>query len=486
MAKNIIIFSDGTGQSGGRLFDEPRSNIYKLYRATRNGPDSSVNPAEQRAFYDPGIGTLPKGAGLLGSVRAFIYNIVAQALGMGLTGNIIDCYAALVRTWRPGDRIFLFGFSRGAYTVRCLGGVIAQCGIPTADDGQPLKRDLNTSIRIAKEAVKRVYQHTPSRSRKAATERQKQLLDQREELAQRFRAKYGSGDPSGPNVFPHFIGVFDTVASLSNRIAIAFFVVIGAAVVAGLAAAGSWLLSLAGVSIDWATCVGVVVGAVAVLSLTMILWHRARWEIGLKNRKWWQILHFLGWRMRFYDKTLNINVRYARHALAIDETREAFDRVPWGTPGQWPERSKEQPEWFEQIWFAGNHSDIGGSYPEDESRLSDVALKWMLDAAVSAGLNYDPSVLRLYPDPTGPQHDETRKGVFRYARAIQREFRREVRSEARLHESVLQRFEAAEVLQYDLYRPYRPEQLSHHKVAGKFFPSNVQVDPLNRRPASFL
>ena len=45
MAKNIVIFSDGTGQRGGITFDENRTNIYKLYRATRCAPDSSVNPA---------------------------------------------------------------------------------------------------------------------------------------------------------------------------------------------------------------------------------------------------------------------------------------------------------------------------------------------------------------------------------------------------------------------------------------------------------
>lgn len=50
---NIVIFSDGTGQRGGLMFDERRSNIYKLFRATRCGPDSSVDPAEQLTFLRP-------------------------------------------------------------------------------------------------------------------------------------------------------------------------------------------------------------------------------------------------------------------------------------------------------------------------------------------------------------------------------------------------------------------------------------------------
>src|SRR5690348_12621714 len=122
--KNVVILSDGTGQVGGIYFDEARTNIYKLYRATRVGPDTKINPATQVAFYDPGLGTLgPGGTALQRSFRK-VYNVICQATGLGITKNIIDCYVALIRLWRPGDRIFLFGFSRGAYTVRCLATVL--------------------------------------------------------------------------------------------------------------------------------------------------------------------------------------------------------------------------------------------------------------------------------------------------------------------------------------------------------------------------
>src|SRR5712691_1568161 len=99
---NIVIYSDGTGQRGGLLFDERRSNIYKLYRASRCGPDSSINPREQLAFYDPGLGTVPGGLGLIGGLYRKIYNLVSQATGLGLTANIIDCYAAIINLWQPG------------------------------------------------------------------------------------------------------------------------------------------------------------------------------------------------------------------------------------------------------------------------------------------------------------------------------------------------------------------------------------------------
>lgn len=66
MAKNVLIFSDGTGMAGGITFDEDRTNIYKLYRGTRCGPDSCIHPDEQVAFYDPGLGSPADGGFIFG------------------------------------------------------------------------------------------------------------------------------------------------------------------------------------------------------------------------------------------------------------------------------------------------------------------------------------------------------------------------------------------------------------------------------------
>lgn len=478
MSRNIVIYSDGTGQRGGVMFDERRSNIYKLYRATRCGPDSDIDPAQQYAFYDPGIGTTKGGLGFFGTVWNLIYNVVCQASGLGLTGNVIDCYAALIRNWQPDDHIFLFGFSRGAYAMRCLGAVIALCGIPTMDSDEPLKRDvatseriakeavlkrdMATSKRIAKEAVKRVYQHTNSRPRVEAPPRQIELLDQRLALAERFREKYRSGDSNAANVYPHFIGVFDTVAALSNPVALLFVLLAILAIIVIL----GWILSVGlNIKINWAIWIlGAIAGA-GFLAFVANLFHRVRLEIGLRISRWWRPFHLLDWRMRFYDMTLDPNVRYARHALAIDERRKAFDRVGWGTRGDHPERRPNEPEWFQQIWFSGCHSDVGGSYPEDESRLSDIALKWMLDAAVSVGLKFDPSVLKLYPDPKGMQHDETRRFPFKWLPKIDRY----IPWDAPLHPTVIQRFGESQVLQYDLFGPYRPAGLSRHNDTAAFY-----------------
>ena len=463
MPRNIVIHSDGTGQRGGVMFDERRSNIYKLYRATRCGPDSPVDPKEQYAFYDAGIGTSKGARGVLGAAWDMIYNVICSATGLGLTGNIIDCYAALVRNWRPGDRVFLFGFSRGAYTVRCLGAVIALCGIPTADGDGPLKRDMKTSKRIAREAVKRVYQHTHSRPYEKATQRQKEQLDQRQELAGRFRAKYRSGDGDGANVYPHFIGVFDTVAAIGNMtVATTVLALAALAINFGMVLSAARTL---GFDYGWLTLLVASVIIIVVLAYLGNLIYRIRWEVGLRHSRWWRPFHLLDWRMRFYDMTLNPKVQYARHALAIDERRKDFDRVGWGTRGDHPERPKDGPEWFQQVWFSGCHSDVGGSYLEEESRLSDIPFKWMLEAAASVGLKCDADVLKLYPEPTGMQHDEARRFPFKCLAKIDRT----IPADAPLHETVLQRFAANEVQIYDVFRPYRPEGLRGHNATGGFY-----------------
>lgn len=129
------------------------------------------------------------------SVCRRFHNTVAQATGFGITRNLIDCYAALIQLWRPGDRIFLVGFSRGAYTVRCLAGIVARCGIPTHADGKPetsIKLDDAAARKLAAEAVKHVYQFTEPRKAETATPRQKFLLTTRERIARSFRRRYGS------------------------------------------------------------------------------------------------------------------------------------------------------------------------------------------------------------------------------------------------------------------------------------------------------
>lgn len=459
MPKNVVIYSDGTGQRGGIQFDERRSNIYKLYRATRCGPDSSINPAEQLTFYDPGIGTLPAGLGFFWGAARWLHNLISQATGLGLTRNIIDCYASIIQLWQPGDRIFLFGFSRGAYTVRCVAAALALCGVPTQmKDGTPLKRDENDARRIAREAVTKVYQHVSS-------PRDAKYIPQRTALAQRFRRSYDSDDNGDSNAYPHFIGVFDTVAAIANYGSLVLVATIGFSIIA-VTSGVLWFFYPHFWFWFWWLSV-----AAAVLIVIAYLITHTKVAFGLEGYTWWQTLHFTEARMKFYDRQLNRNVGWARHALAIDEHRADFDRVPWGNVDVFRETAPDEPDWLQQIWFAGNHSDIGGSYIENESRLSDITLKWMIDAAQSVpkGLEIDRSVLRLYSSPGGMQHDESRGLVFQFARKIDRK----IPMDAPLHESVYERFRLPRVLQYDVMLPYRPEGLRRHIGLEQYYSNST-------------
>jgi hypothetical protein len=89
--------------------------------------------------------------------------------------------------------------------------------------------------------------------------------------------------------------------------------------------------------------------------------------------------------------------------------------VKWGGSNLPPSRPGE-PEAFQQIWFFGNHADIGGSYPENESRLSDIALKWMVDFIESeippeGRVQIDHRVLTLYPSADSMMRDECMVGL---------------------------------------------------------------------------
>jgi hypothetical protein len=105
----------------------------------------------------------------------------------------------------------------------------------------------------------------------------------------------------------------------------------------------------------------------------------------------------------------------------------------------------------------------GGS--EEEARLSDISLDWMLHTAERVGLKYDPAVLRLHPDPGGMQHEECKSSVFRLAGKAPRK----IPHDPPLHASVLERFKAGKVLNYDLLEEYRPESLRTHDLGQQYY-----------------
>jgi hypothetical protein len=193
----VLIFSDGTGQRGVRA-DEVQelegekiknTNIFQMYSAIDGQPGI-------KTFYDAGLGAPEKGEW---DWTRTCRNLWSKATGWGITANIVDCYEALMKDWRPGARIGLFGFSRGAYTVRCLGGVLAVCGVAATDRGAPISSDKTGAgaerrRAIAQEAVA-AYKIKDEHERRKAGDA--------------FAARYASEE-----VVPSVVGVFDTVKAL--------------------------------------------------------------------------------------------------------------------------------------------------------------------------------------------------------------------------------------------------------------------------------
>jgi uncharacterized protein (DUF2235 family) len=145
------------------------------------------------------------------------------------------------------------------------------------------------------------------------------------------------------------------------------------------------------------------------------------------------------------DGKLNEGIRYAYHAVAIDERRWKFP------PNLWKEEGIDRDrQTVEQVWFAGVHSDVGGWY--HERGLSNIALSWMLRKAVGVGLQVAPGfVEKLEINAFDKQHESW----SRWWRLLPYR-RRRIPNGAKVHESVKRRM-AEKSLPSN--KPYRPKML---------------------------
>ena len=271
------------------------TNVEKIFNCICNtGKDKETGlDIQQLKAYDRGVGTgYSKWDQFSGGIT-----------GLGIDSHIKDMYTFICLNYETGDYLYLFGFSRGAYTARSLAGFIMNCGllkpeyIQLVDHAYNLYRDRND--------------YTKSDSA----------------MMTAWRRNYCYED-----ITPiHFIGVWDTVGSLG---------------------------------------------------------------IPLPSYKNQNQLKY-----KFHDCTLNSHIRYAYHALAIDERRALF------TPTLWEKsdavmKNKNHEQVMEQRWFAGVHSNIGGGYAN--SGLSDIALNWLMKKAGNTGLCYqEPAAINIQPDTSG-------------------------------------------------------------------------------------
>jgi uncharacterized protein (DUF2235 family) len=160
MGKRIIFCADGTWDKPGNA-----TNAYKIYKALNV-------TATQIPYYDDGVG----------ADGTPIQKLAGGALGAGLFQKIKDGYTKLAHVYEEGDEVFIFGFSRGAYTARSLAGMVAVCGLPTAD--------------FTDEVVETAFQAYRNKDQRAA------LLAQLNSTCNMFDAKLS------------MVGVWDTVGAL--------------------------------------------------------------------------------------------------------------------------------------------------------------------------------------------------------------------------------------------------------------------------------
>lgn len=302
MPRNLIVCFDGTNNE----FGPENTNVIRLIQAL----DRDEN--KQLLYYDPGVGTMPE-PGLRTRIAAKLSQVGGLAIGTGLERNVEEGYNFLMETWEPGDRVFLFGFSRGSYTARVLAGMLHAVGlIPRANQNMlPYAIRLYKAIRaeLRKEAERKRKGQAP----KAGESRYQQLLKE-------FRWTFARPTPQSPDerhFHVHFEGVWDTVSS-----------------------------------VGW-------------------VWDPATYP-------------YTAW---------NPSVGIIRHAISIDERRWFF-RQNQVTPARGQN--------FQEYWFAGVHSDVGGGYPEADGGLWRPSFEWMLNEAVAAGLAVDPGRLQAVLNRTPP------------------------------------------------------------------------------------
>jgi uncharacterized protein (DUF2235 family) len=359
--KKIVIFADGTGSS----FAAQESNVWRLYDALDKTEKSGVTPAElQLARYIPGVGTSGNR----------ILRLIDGATGIGVPSNVRKLYRFLCWNWQPGDEIYLFGFSRGAFTVRTLAGMLRFQGLmplmigDRAVSDAEMKRNTMRAWEAYREATAPMWQDGRLRMapwiaavrglRDAAITLKRHLFRQpthAEFLAKRdpaLRPDLGANPPpeeEGGRVTVRYMGVFDTVEAYGFPF--------------------EFLRTV------WSWCV---------------------WPITFRNRVCSRIV-----------------VR-ADHVLALDDERLTFhpiqfDQSDAGTP--------VAPTLIRERWFSGMHSDVGGGYPDDAVAMD--PLLWIMAAAEQQGLRFATGAKEVFESRRYPRaviHD-SRAGLaatYRY------------------------------------------------------------------------
>jgi uncharacterized protein (DUF2235 family) len=332
-ARKLVIFADGTGNN----FAVQESNVWRLYAALDKTEDAGRTPAPlQLARYVPGVGT--SGNRVLRAIDG--------ATGIGVPSNVRKLYRFLCWNWQRGDEIYLFGFSRGAFTVRTLASMLRYQGLmPARVNGVTVtEAEMNRNVRRAWEQYRAAtaplvqdgrLQMAPwigalrwLRDRGIAAKRSvfgqpshAKVLDDRDAW---LRPALGAATPPGQEggeVAIRYMGLFDTVEAYGFPF--------------------EFLRKV------WSGCI---------------------WPIIFRNR--------MGARI----------VARVDQVLALDDERLTFHPIRFDQTGAGTDAN---PPLIRERWFAGVHSDVGGGYPDDAVAMD--PLLWIMTAVEAEGLRFDPA-----------------------------------------------------------------------------------------------
>lgn len=183
MGRNLVLCCDGTANE----FAHHNTNVIKLYAMLRHDPPSQVT------YYHPGLGTMEP-AGALTTIARRTTKLLGMAIGYGLANDVRDAYVFLMQNYEPRDKVFLFGFSRGAYTVRAVASLLHMYGL--------IRRGNEPLVPYA---IRMLMGLERARRERRSTD----AINQYFELARQFKETM-----SGHDCAPWFVGVWDTVSSV--------------------------------------------------------------------------------------------------------------------------------------------------------------------------------------------------------------------------------------------------------------------------------
>ena len=282
MGRNIVVLADGTGNSAAKAF---KTNVWRLYQAL------DLTGSEQIAAFSDGVGT--------SAFRPFA--VIGLALGLGVKSRVLALYKFLCLNYREGDRIYAFGFSRGAFIVRLVVGLLQREGLVDFASEEELDRNALAAYRAYRRKafpapVWQLWVRWGRDLRDAVVAAMNWLTGSRPYAE--VRPQVGPRAPGNVNV--RLLGVWDTVAAY-------------------------------GLPVDELT----------------------------------KAVNACVWPMTFENRGLLACVERARQAFSIDDERRTFFPIPWEETAETRAPGADGSPRLLQVWFAGSHSNVGGGYPDD-------------------------------------------------------------------------------------------------------------------------